>query len=103
MTESLLYTASNTIEAHLLQGLLGGEGIQVRLDSDLLMGAVGDLPTEVQQVRLWCYPYHLNAARQVLENYFKSVGDDWFCGQCGEHNGGAFEFCWHCRQPRKGN
>ncbi|ROQ27624.1 putative signal transducing protein [Gallaecimonas pentaromativorans] len=101
MSETLLYTATNTLEAHLLQGLLAGEGIKVRLDSDLLMGGVGDLPANVQHIRLWCYSYHLLEAQAVLEGYFNHSGQDWYCGQCGEHNGSAFELCWHCQAPKK--
>lgn len=102
MTDSLLYTAANTIEAHLLAGLLRGEGIKVRLDSDLLMGGVGDLPTEVQQVRIWCSPFHLDAAKAILADYFENKGGDWYCRHCGEANGAAFELCWHCAFSRAG-
>ncbi|WKE67289.1 DUF2007 domain-containing protein [Gallaecimonas kandeliae] len=101
MNDSLIYTAANNLEAYLLQGLFQGEGIGVWLDSDALMGAVGELPTEVQQVRIWCNAYQLDRAKQVLAGYLQTANSDWYCGGCGEVNGGAFEICWRCQRPSR--
>ncbi|WP_341501199.1 DUF2007 domain-containing protein [Gallaecimonas sp. GXIMD4217] len=98
--ESCLYTAANSIEAHLLEGLLSTAGITVRLEGEPLMGAAGELPVEVQQIKLWCDEFQLDKALALVADYLANAGRDWPCPACGEANGGSFEICWHCRTPR---
>ncbi len=38
------YTASNSIQAHLVKIQLQGEGIQAQVSGDYLQGAMGELP-----------------------------------------------------------
>ena len=39
-----VYTASNSIQAHLVKILLEGEGIHAHVSGDYLQGAMGELP-----------------------------------------------------------
>jgi hypothetical protein len=47
-----VYKAANSIEAHLIRGLLEAEAIPVRLSGEPLGGAIGELPTDVAQVEV---------------------------------------------------
>lgn len=39
-----VYTAQNSIDAHLVKGLLANHGIDARVTGDFLQGAMGELP-----------------------------------------------------------
>ena len=55
-----VYTASNTIEAHLVKILLNGEGIEALISGDYLQGAMGELPAvNALQVKVNNRDFHL--------------------------------------------
>ncbi len=101
LTRICIYHAENAIEAHLLEGLLKGEGIDVELRGELLGGALGELPPTELSVDLWVYNIKRAAAEQVVHHYLsakKQTLPQWLCRHCGEYNEGQFEICWHCQK-----
>jgi len=40
----IVYTAQNSIDAHIIKGLLEQHGISVRIDGEYLQGGIGELP-----------------------------------------------------------
>lgn len=48
-----VYSASNSLEAHSLKGMLESEGIRVMLKGESLSSATGELPADVLAVTLW--------------------------------------------------
>ncbi|WP_413113084.1 DUF2007 domain-containing protein [Thaumasiovibrio sp. DFM-14] len=94
----VLYRAAQHIEAHILKGLLEHNGIPCRIEGEDLSGAVGELPTDVREVRLFVHPLQLARARLLIEPPMDKP--DWYCTQCGELNEGQYELCWQCGQPQ---
>ncbi|WP_440055383.1 putative signal transducing protein [Pseudoalteromonas sp. T1lg65] len=97
----LLFQAENPLEAHLVKGLLEREKIAVRLQGEALQGALGEIPFEQAAISIMVYAIKLPEAKQILVNYQQmkhqsQYCNDWYCDQCGEANGPAFEVCWQC-------
>nr|WP_086939309.1 DUF2007 domain-containing protein [Thaumasiovibrio occultus] len=90
-----LGTASTSTEAHLIRILLAREGITLRIDGAALSGALGELPIEMMQIRLWVHPLQLGKAQRLLESRTDNL-PIWFCRHCAEENPGEFSVCWHC-------
>lgn len=91
-----LTTVAQLLEAHALKGDLESEGIEVRLLGEALLGAVGELPVDAQQIRVQVPEQELARARQLLEQRSQQHRREWRCPHCGELNGSAYEVCWRC-------
>ena len=70
-----IYRAANSIEAHLIRGLLEAEGIPVRLSGEPLAGAIGELPTDVAQVEVLVPRGFSVRARGFVQAYEDAPGD----------------------------
>lgn len=90
------YSASNLLEAKLLQGMLIKLGIESRLEGEFSMAAVGELPVDCFQVTLVATLTNWERAKQAVIDYEKDSQQEWFCKHCGESNPGSFEYCWAC-------
>lgn len=90
-----LLTEGNLLQAHTWKGLLETCGICVALRGETLLGGVGELPVDVQNVELWVAEAELSQAQGVLAA-MNVEGPQWQCVQCHEMNDANFELCWHC-------
>ena len=68
-----VYTASNSIQAHLVKILLQGEGIQAHVAGDYLQGAMGELPV-VGMMEVMVDEADLQKARTIIEEW--EAGND---------------------------
>lgn len=91
-----VYSASNSLEAHSLKGMLESMGIEVVLKGESLASATGELPADVIAVTLWVEEVLELKALAALRDYEAQVETIWFCSGCGEENGGSFDVCWQC-------
>lgn len=90
-----LLTEGNLLQAHTWKGLLQTCGICVELKGEALLGGVGELPVDVQNVELWVAEAELIQAQGILES-MNVEGPQWQCVQCHEMNEANFELCWQC-------
>ncbi|WP_394129820.1 DUF2007 domain-containing protein [Shewanella maritima] len=88
-------TGGNLLQAHTWKGLLETRGITVELKGEALMGGVGELPVDMQNVELWVMEQQLELAQSVLDSQ-DAQRPQWQCMQCHEINDGNFELCWQC-------
>jgi hypothetical protein len=98
----VVYSAAHPTEAHLCRQFLEDQGIEARVDGELLWQARGELPPneatnptvlvsdeKFEQARLLVVEFEANhAADREL--------DSWSCSQCDEDNPGSFDECWNC-------
>lgn len=92
-----VYSASNSLEAYSVKGLLENTGIAVRLTGEALAAAIGELPANVMEVQLWVAPHQWQKAKELVMDYLSNDYQDWCCQHCGEMNQGQFELCWRCQ------
>lgn len=94
-----LVAGGNLLQAHMWKGLLEACGIPVELRGEALLGGIGELPTDMQNVQLWvCESQY--AAAQVQLSALNVESPQWQCVQCHEMNEGSFELCWQCSAER---
>ena len=63
-----VFSASHSIEAHLVKGLLEANGIAAMVAGDFLQGGIGELPAfGCCEVRV--APEHERAARAIIHEY----------------------------------
>ncbi|QSX28860.1 DUF2007 domain-containing protein [Shewanella cyperi] len=94
-----LLTGGNLLQAHTWKGLLQISGIEVELRGEALLGGIGELPVDLQNVELWVSQSQLPQAQAQL-NSLQCDLPKWQCVQCHEFNEGSFELCWHCSAER---
>ena len=63
-----VYTASNTIEAHLIKIMLNGEGIETFVSGDFLQGAIGQLPA-VNAIAVKVRDSDFHMANTIVKNW----------------------------------
>jgi hypothetical protein len=91
------FITDDLLEAHIVQGLLKQANIQSRIEGIALKGGIGEIPNEQAKLSLYVYEIKLRDAQQILLNYAQSQRhEDWYCSQCREINGPAFQYCWQC-------
>ncbi|MBR9727454.1 DUF2007 domain-containing protein [Shewanella intestini] len=93
--KKVLLTGGNLLQAHTWKGLLETHTITVELKGEALLGGVGELPVDMQNVELWVNKRDLTQAQSILETH-NVERPQWTCVQCHEINHGNFEFCWQC-------
>lgn len=69
-----LYSAEDTIEAHLLRHMLEQQGMQAFITGEHLEGAVGELPA-AGLIDVWVLEEHLEDAQDVLDDFFETLDD----------------------------
>jgi len=101
-----VYRAANSVEAHLIRGILEQHGISVRILGDGLSSGIGELPMDVVQVEVQVPPGFSVLARQLIDEYERgnregaSVSALWACRSCGEDCPDEFAVCWNCGAER---
>ena len=104
-----VYRAANSIEGHLIKGMLEQHGILVRIFGDGLSSGVGQLPADVIQVEIQVQPGYRELARQLIHEYEnRATGQalrmtSWPCPDCGEDNPSSFDICWKCQRSGGGS
>ncbi|MCG9696371.1 DUF2007 domain-containing protein [Shewanella sp. Isolate11] len=96
---SRLVASGNLLQAHSWKGMLETCGITVELRGEALLGGVGELPADLQDVELWVGESQYDQALAQLET-LNSVSPKWQCVKCHEINEGNFELCWNCCAER---
>ncbi|ASJ96476.1 MULTISPECIES: putative signal transducing protein [Shewanella] len=96
---SKMVAGGNLLQAHAWKGMLEACGIGVELKGEALLGGIGELPVDLQDVELWVAESQYEAARAQLET-LNSESPKWQCVKCHEMNEGNFELCWHCSAER---
>lgn len=69
-----LYSADDSIEAHLLRHMLEQQGIAVFITGEHLESGAGELPLS-GVVDVWVLEEHLDDAQDVLEDFFDTLDD----------------------------
>lgn len=69
-----LYSAEDSIEAHLLKHMLEQQGMQAYITGEHLEGAVGELPAG-GLIDVWVLEEHLPDAQDVLDDFFETLDD----------------------------
>ena len=106
MNYKKIYSAANSTEAHLIQGLLELESIETILSGEGLSIATGGLPTDVIQVELLVDEEKYAEALEIIANYEQLLkepaqnGESWECEECNKVNPETFEICWSCQANR---
>ena len=101
-----VYRAANSVEAHLIRGMLEQHGISVRILGDVLSSGIGELPLDVVEVEVQVPPGFCALARQLIDEYERSnregasLRSAWTCGSCGEDCPDEFALCWNCGSER---
>ncbi|MBD3675805.1 MAG: DUF2007 domain-containing protein [Planctomycetaceae bacterium] len=98
----VVYSAENPAEAHLCRQFLSSEGIESRVDGEILWQARGDLPpNESTNPTVIVSDEDYETARALIEHFEQKLQDGreldtWSCPHCAEDNPGNFEVCWNC-------
>jgi hypothetical protein len=104
-----VYRAANSVEGHLIKGMLEQHGILVRIFGDGLSSGVGQLPADVIQVEIQVQPGYRELARQLIHEYENRATEQisrmtsWPCLDCGEDNPSSFDICWKCHRSGGGS
>ncbi|MDO6720134.1 DUF2007 domain-containing protein [Psychrosphaera sp. 1_MG-2023] len=95
-----IFTASNNIELEPYKAMLSEANIKFLVKNEFAMATVGEIPVNESWPQIWAIENQFaDNARQLcveLEKTILADKDDWQCQECGENNGGNFEFCWQC-------
>ncbi|GAA5526092.1 hypothetical protein Maes01_02686 [Microbulbifer aestuariivivens] len=96
----LIYTHENRLLVELARSKLELAGIAVFLKNEFAQGAAGELAPHQAWAELWLERERdFERATQLLRQADEPQAD-WGCRACGEANGAAFDYCWHCGEPR---
>ena len=101
-----IYSAANSTEAHLIQGLFELESIQTCLSGEHLTVAAGGLPADVFQIDILVDEDMYAEALEIISNYEEILrqpvqdGKSWECDECKKINPDTFEICWNCQVNR---
>lgn len=93
-----IYTHPNLYQVVNMQNILQLNRIQTQLRNEYAAGAAGDLAPHDAWPELWLLDERdkLLANKVITALNAQARTEDWFCSQCGEQNGGAFDECWQC-------
>ncbi|WP_295027932.1 DUF2007 domain-containing protein [Shewanella sp.] len=90
-----MVAGGNLLQAHMWKGLLETSGIEVELRGEALLGGVGELPVDLQNVELWVSESRYELAKAQLGS-LNAEGSRWRCVKCQEMNEASFDLCWQC-------
>ena len=85
-----------TVEAHILSHALRDRGFDTRIRRDHESAA--DALYASNGGEIWIRPWHLKAARELVDALRDSSADPVPCADCLEDNPGHFSSCWNCGQ-----
>lgn len=93
-----VYTAENAFDAQIIHDHLQQHGIAAAVHSNMLTGAIGELPMDTRPTVWVNDPALYQRARDLIVAFERDApGEErWTCPECGEINEPAFEICWYC-------
>ena len=97
-----VYSASNSAEAHIIQGLLECELIETQLSGENLSSIWGGLQTDFNKVDVLVNEEKYSKSIEIIYNYEETLkkshqdGKSWVCEACKNINPSTFEICWNC-------
>jgi hypothetical protein len=71
----IIYSAQNSVEAHIIRGLLENHGIAARVNGDYLQGGIGELPL-IDLVTVSVADEDYARALEVIEEFDQAVMED---------------------------
>ena len=98
----VVYSAANPVDAHLCRQFLEEQGIDARVEGEILWQARGDLPpNESTNPTVSVSSTQFEQARELVEQFEQEhlqsqSRSSWTCSHCHEENPGSFEVCWNC-------
>lgn len=101
-----VFRAENSVEAHMIKGMLEQHGVRARVVGGGLSSGVGELPADVIQVDVEVPTGYRQYARELIDGYEQNRATDdasdesWSCPACAESNPASFETCWQCGTAR---
>jgi hypothetical protein len=103
-----IYIARNPVDAHLLKGVLEGDGVRTTVQGEFLWSARGEVPiTGETSPSVWVvddtdYERALETVKELQssEGISDIQNEEWKCENCDEINEGQFTECWHCGTSR---
>ncbi|WP_414828282.1 DUF2007 domain-containing protein [Alteromonas sp. H39] len=102
-----LYASEDRFLFQSVRSELDVRDIPYLVKNEFASGAIGELPWQDSQQEIWIVDDNWFPRAQAVVDAMPEPlastqsADPWQCPQCGEVNGGAFEVCWQCEQPRK--
>lgn len=102
---SVVYTAANPFEAHLCKQFLEMQGIEARVDGEILWMSRGEFPlNEATNPKVNVSEEDHSRALELIEQFQdehreREMAAAWACGNCRELNPAGFEVCWNCQTP----
>ena len=106
MNYKKVYSAANSVEAHMIQGLLEQESIGTNLSGESLSTVWGGLQTDFNEVEILVDEEKYAEALEIIANYEQLLkepaqnGESWECEECNKVNPETFEICWSCQANR---
>ena len=106
MNYKKIYSAANTTEAHLVQGLLEQKSIKTNLSGESLSTVWGGLQTDFNEVEVLVDEEKYAEALEIISKYEELLkqptqdGESWECEECNKVNPETFEICWSCQKVR---
>jgi len=103
-----IYSAEHPTEAYIVKGILETNGIECRVQGDILFAARGELPLTMETApSVWIVDERrYKAARDLVRRYERANsgqvagGESWECPGCDERLEGQFSHCWRCGHAR---
>jgi len=102
---TLIYRASDLLNAHVVAGLLKTNGIDCEVRGESLVGAIGELPlTDDVLPSVWLRDAsQMQLALRLIERFEAppNLATQWNCESRGEINEANFDICWKCHSEKK--
>lgn len=99
----MVFTHPNLFQVTNVQNLLSMANIQTIIRHEFQSAGAGELSPQDTWPELWLVDDRDLIIAHARIKSLAEAGERlaWFCGQCGEKNDGAFEFCWQCQAESK--
>ena len=92
-----VFSHENRLVATNIKNILEINNISVMLKNEFAASAIGEISPFDTWVEVWVKnSLDLSKAKAIIEEAVSPKGKDWYCANCGEINGAAFQICWNC-------
>ncbi|MCK4586862.1 MAG: DUF2007 domain-containing protein [Gammaproteobacteria bacterium] len=94
-----VFSASNILDAYLVQSLLTEAGIETQILNEFAQGGTGEIPFTQAYPEIWLINERDTDTAKIIIAQFEQrpheVGTS-MCKNCEEPNPDTFEVCWRC-------
>jgi hypothetical protein len=107
MVMKQVYIAPDIVGAQMMKDYLVSFGIESFVQGDLLIGAIGEIPTNSYPTVWVLNDADIERAEERVRNFESQQQDDqvysnvWKCIACDELIEAQFTHCWNCGRERK--